>query len=41
MTTLHGLVGIDSCLAPIVLSTSLSSQQAVFVHQFDDGQGVV
>jgi hypothetical protein len=37
MTPLNGLVGIDSSLAPVVASTSLSSQQAVLIHQFDGG----
>ena len=41
MTTLNGLVGIDFNLAAIVASTSLSSQRAVLIHQFDDGHGVV
>jgi hypothetical protein len=36
MTLFNGLVGIDSYLAPIVASTSLSSQEAVLIHQFDD-----
>jgi hypothetical protein len=41
MTTLNGLVGIDFNLAVTVVSTSLSSQRAVLIHQFDDGHGVV
>jgi hypothetical protein len=36
MTTLNGLVGIDFNLASLIASTSLSSQQAVLIHQFDD-----
>jgi hypothetical protein len=35
MTTLNGLVGIDFNLA-VTFSTSLSSQRAVLIHQFDD-----
>jgi hypothetical protein len=34
MTTLNGVVGIDSNLAVIVASISLSSQRAVLIHQF-------
>jgi len=41
MTALNGLVGIDFNLAAIVVSTSLSSERAVLIHQFDDGHGVV
>jgi hypothetical protein len=41
MSLFSGLVAIDSYLAPIVTSTSLSSQRAVLIHQFDDGHGVV
>ena len=41
MTTLKGLVGIDSNLATFVGSTSLSSKQAVLIHQFDDGHGII
>src|SRR5262249_9574442 len=40
MTALNGLVGIDFDLAAIVVPTSLSSERAVLVHQFDDGHGV-
>jgi hypothetical protein len=39
MTTLNGLVGIDFNLAVLVVSTSLSSQRAVLIHQFDDRLG--
>jgi hypothetical protein len=35
MTTLKGLVGIDFNLSAIVASTSLSSERAVLIHQFD------
>jgi hypothetical protein len=38
---LNGLVGIDFNLAPTVASTSLSSQRAVLIHEFDDGHGGV
>jgi hypothetical protein len=41
MTALNGLIGIDFNLAAIVVSTSLSSQRAVLIHQFDDRPGVV
>jgi metallophosphoesterase superfamily enzyme len=41
MTLFNGLVGIDSYLALIVASTSLSSERAVLIHQFDDGHGIV
>ncbi len=37
MTTLNGLVGIDFNLAVTVASTSLSSQEAVLIHEFLDG----
>src|SRR3954468_10883697 len=37
MTTLNGLVGIVVIFSVIVASTSLSSQRAVLIHQFDDG----
>src|SRR5262249_30342627 len=37
MTALNGLVGIDFNLAAIV-STSLSSERAVLIHQFDDAE---
>src|SRR5262245_21170173 len=40
MTPLNGLVGIDFHLAAII-STSLSSERAVLIHQFDDEHGVV
>ncbi len=36
MTRLNGLVGIDFNLSAIVVSTLLSSQRAVLIHQFDD-----
>src|SRR5260370_2968511 len=36
MTTLNGVVGIDFNLTAIVACTSLSSQRAVLIHQFDD-----
>jgi len=35
MTTFNGLVAIASFLASTVVSTSLSSQQAVLIHGFD------
>jgi hypothetical protein len=35
MTPLNGRVGIDFDLAAIV-STSLSSERAILIHQFDD-----
>ena len=35
MARFNGLVGIDSYLAPIVASTSLSSERAVLIHQFE------
>jgi hypothetical protein len=35
MTTFKGLVGIDFNLSAIVASTSLSSQRAGLIHQFD------
>jgi hypothetical protein len=41
MITFNGLVGIDSYLAPTVAFTSLSSLEAVLIHQFDDRHGVV
>ena len=37
----NGLIAIDSYLAPVVASTSLSSERAVLIHQFDDGHGIV
>ena len=37
MTTLNGLVGIDCNLAAIGVTTPLSSQRAVLIHQFDFG----
>jgi hypothetical protein len=36
MTKLNGLVGIVFNFPAIVASTSLSSQRAVLIHQFDD-----
>jgi hypothetical protein len=36
MTPLNGLVGIVFNFPAIVASTSLSSQRAVLIHQFDD-----
>jgi hypothetical protein len=36
MTTLNGLVGIAFNVLAIVASTTLSSQQAVLIHQLDD-----
>jgi hypothetical protein len=41
MTTLNGLVGIVFNFLAIVGSTSLSSQRAVLIHEFDDGHGGV
>jgi hypothetical protein len=39
MNTFNGLFGIDFNLAAVIASTSLSSQQAVLIHQFDDRHG--
>jgi hypothetical protein len=36
MTTLNGLVGIAFNLAAIIVSTSLSSQRGLLIHQFDN-----
>jgi hypothetical protein len=36
MTVFNRLIGIDSYLAAIVTSTSLSPQRGLLIHQFDD-----
>jgi hypothetical protein len=35
---LNGLLGIDSNLAALIVSPSLSSKGAVLIHQFDDAE---